>query len=83
MPRSSKEMAEVGSKIDLQNAKKGDLIFFINRGQKRINHVGIVVEVCGDEVKFIHSSTGSGVVISSLKESYYQRTFAQINRIIE
>jgi len=83
LPRSSNEMAEVGSKIDLSNAKKGDLIFFINRGQHRINHVGMVVEVNGDEVKFIHSSTQSGVVISSIKEPYYQRTFAQVNRIIQ
>jgi cell wall-associated NlpC family hydrolase len=83
LPRSSNEMAEIGTKIEPVNAKKGDLIFFINRGQRRINHVGIVVEVCGDEVKFIHSSTQSGVVISSLKESYYQRTFAQINRVTE
>jgi len=42
-----------------------------------------VVEVNGDEVKFIHSSTQSGVVISSIKEPYYQRTFVQINRVIE
>jgi cell wall-associated NlpC family hydrolase len=83
LPRSSHEMAEVGTKIDPQNAKKGDLIFFINRGQKRINHVGIVVEVIDDEIKFIHSSTQSGVVISSIKEPYYQRTFAQINRVLE
>lgn len=83
LPRSSHEMAEVGIKIDPQSAKKGDLIFFINRGQKRINHVGIVVEVIEDEIKFIHSSTQSGVVISSIKEPYYQRTFAQINRVLE
>ena len=83
LPRSSYEMAEVGTKIDPQSAKKGDLIFFINRGQKRINHVGIVVEVIEDEIKFIHSSTQSGVVISSIKEPYYQRTFAQINRVLE
>jgi cell wall-associated NlpC family hydrolase len=83
LPRSSNEMATVGLKIDMQNAKKGDLIFFINRGQRKINHVGIVTEVCGDEIKFIHSSTGNGVVISSLKEPYYQKTFVQINRIVE
>lgn len=83
LPRSSYEMAEVGTKIDPQSAKKGDLIFFINRGQKRINHVGIVVEVIDDEIKFIHSSTQSGVVISSIKEPYYQRTFVQINRVLE
>lgn len=83
LPRSSHEMATVGTKIDLSNAKKGDLIFFINRGQRRINHVGMVVEVNDDEVKFIHSSTQSGVIISSTKESYYNRTFAQINRVLE
>lgn len=83
LPRSSNQMAEIGGKIDLQNAQKGDLIFFINRGQKRINHVGMIVEVDGEDIKFIHSSTQSGVIVSSIKEPYYQRTFAQINRIIE
>jgi cell wall-associated NlpC family hydrolase len=83
LPRSSHEMAEIGTEINTENAKKGDLIFFINRGQRRINHVGMIVEVNGDEIKFIHSSTQGGVIISSLKESYYERTFKQINRIIE
>ena len=82
LPRSSHEMAEIGTEINPENAKKGDLIFFINRGQHRINHVGMIVEVKGDDIKFIHSSN-SGVIISSLKESYYERTFKQINRIIE
>jgi cell wall-associated NlpC family hydrolase len=83
LPRSSHEMAEIGTEINTENAKKGDLIFFINRGQHRINHVGMIVEVNGDEIKFIHSSTQGGVIISSLKESYYERTFKQINRITE
>jgi cell wall-associated NlpC family hydrolase len=82
LPRSSVDMAETGTKVDMENAKKGDLIFFINRGQKRINHVGMVVEVTNDEIKFIHSSTQSGVTISSLKEPYYKRTFKQVNRVI-
>lgn len=82
LPRSSHEMATVGTKIDLKSAQKGDLIFFINRGQRRINHVGMVVEVTEEEVKFIHSSTQSGVIISSTKEPYYNRTFVQINRIL-
>ena len=83
LPRSSHEMAEAGAVIDQQNAKKGDLIFFINRGQSRINHVGMIVEINGDDIKFIHSSTSGGVIISSLKESYYDKTFKQINRIIQ
>ncbi len=83
LPRSSYQMAEVGTPIDLRSAKKGDLIFFINRGQHKINHVGMIVEIDGDDIKFIHSSTQSGVIISSLKESYYDRTFKQINRVIQ
>lgn len=83
LPRSSHEMAEVGSKINPKEAKKGDLIFFINRGQRRINHVGMIVEASNDEIKFIHSSTQSGVTVSSTKEPYYHKTFAQINRVVQ
>lgn len=83
LPRSSYEMAEKGRQIALENAKKGDLIFFINRGQHRINHVGMITEINGEEIKFIHSSTQSGVIISSTNEPYYKNTFAQINRMLE
>jgi LysM repeat protein len=82
LPRSSIEMASYGAKIDTENAQKGDLIFFKTRGGSRINHVGMVVEVLEGEIKFIHSSTSSGVIISSTKESYYERTFAQVNRVL-
>lgn len=82
LPRSSVEMASYGSKIEAQNAQKGDLIFFKTRGSGRINHVGMVVEVLEGEIKFIHSATHGGVIISSTKESYYQRNLAQINRVL-
>lgn len=82
LPRSSIEMASYGSKIDAQNAQKGDLIFFKTRGSGRINHVGMVVEVQDGEIKFIHSASHGGVIISSTKESYYQRNLAQINRVL-
>jgi hypothetical protein len=42
----------------------------------------MVVEVTDEEVKFIHSSTQSGVIISSTKEPYYNRTFVQLNRVL-
>ncbi len=81
MPRSSREMAQVGEKIPLDQVQTGDLIFFKTRGKNVINHVGMVVEIIGDEIKFIHSSTNKGVIISSTKEPYYKRSFAQVNRI--
>jgi cell wall-associated NlpC family hydrolase len=82
LPRSSIEMASYGSKIDAQNAQKGDLIFFKTRGSGRINHVGMVVEVLEGEIKFIHSATHGGVIISSTKESYYERNLVQVNRVL-
>ncbi len=81
LPRSSNDMAKVGEKLDRKDIRIGDLIFFRTNGRSVINHVGIVTEVLEDEIKFIHSSTQSGVIISSTKEPYYQRTFAQANRV--
>ena len=82
LPRSSNEMADYGSKIVTANAQKGDLIFFKTRGSRRINHVGMVVEVLDGEIKFIHSATHGGVIISSTKESYYERNLVQVNRVL-
>ncbi|WP_432672780.1 C40 family peptidase [Flavobacterium sp. SM2513] len=82
IPRSSRDMASVGEKVEKSEVKKGDLIFFKTNGRRVINHVGMVVDVIGDEIKFIHSSTSLGVIISSTKESYYKKTFAQVNRVL-
>lgn len=82
IPRSSRDMATVGEKVDSSSVKKGDLIFFKTNGKRVINHVGMVVDIIGDEIKFIHSSTSKGVIISSTKESYYKKTFAQVNRVL-
>jgi hypothetical protein len=84
LPRSSGSMAVgAGVKIEREQAQKGDLIFFTTNGRGSINHVGMITEIIGDEIKFIHSSVQSGVVISSTKEPYYSRRFIQINRVLE
>lgn len=82
LPRSSNDMSKVGKKLKNDEIQKGDLVFFRTNGRSVINHVGLVTEVKGDEIIFIHSSVQRGVVISSTKEPYYQRTFAQANRIL-
>lgn len=83
LPRSSIEQSRIGMKVDTDEAQKGDLIFFKTNGRHHINHVGMVVEVVDGEIKFVHSSTHGGVMISSTKEPYYERTFSQVNRILE
>lgn len=84
LPRSSSSMAVgAGYKIDRSQARKGDLIFFTTNGRGSINHVGMITEINGDEIKFIHSSVQAGVIISSTEEPYYKRRFIQINRVLE
>ena len=82
LPRSSVDMAKIGEKISGDAIKKGDLIFFKTNGRNVINHVGMVIEITDDEIKFIHSSTQKGVIISSTKEPYYEKSFTQVNRIL-
>lgn len=82
LPRSSIEQSDFGVKVDAEEAKKGDLIFFKTNGRNQINHVGLVVEVCDGEIKFIHASVGNGVIISSTKENYYKKKVVQVNRVL-
>lgn len=84
LPRSSSSMAVgAGYKIERSQAQKGDLIFFTTNGRGSINHVGMITEIIGDEIKFIHSSVQAGVIISSTEEPYYKKRFIQINRVLE
>lgn len=82
LPRSSVDMAKIGRVLNPNEIQKGDLIFFKTNGRNSINHVGMVIEVTPDEIKFIHSSTQKGVIVSSTKEPYYEKTFIQANRIL-
>jgi peptidoglycan endopeptidase LytE len=82
LPRSSNQQAKIGKKVQKSQAQKGDLIFFATNGSRSINHVGMITEIIGDEIKFIHSSTSLGVIVSSIKEAYYSKRFKQINRVL-
>jgi LysM repeat protein len=81
LPRTSLEQSQYGLVLEVDKAQKGDLIFFKTRGRNQINHVGMVVEVGDGDVKFIHASN-SGVIISSIKESYYSKRVVQVNRVL-
>jgi murein DD-endopeptidase / murein LD-carboxypeptidase len=86
LPRSSADMAaNAGKEIKLEEVKKGDLLFFDNNPyKKRVNHVGLVTEVTEEgEIKFIHSTLSSGVIVSSMNEPYYIKTYVQANRVID
>lgn len=82
LPRVSGEMAEEGKRIDRKEVRKGDLVFFNTRKRgRKINHVGLVVEVRGSDIRFIHSTTSRGVIVSSLNEGYWNYAFVKATRV--
>lgn len=85
LPRASYQMAKKGKKIQLKNAKEGDLVFFTTneRTPNKINHVGLVTFVEDGVVHFIHSTIKKGVVINNTDEEYYKKSFATIKRVLK
>lgn len=82
LPRVASAQSQEGERIDKSNLQKGDLIFF-SHGRGRISHVAIVYEVTPEgEVKFIHSATSRGVMISSLNDSYWSPKYRFAKRVI-
>jgi len=82
LPRTSQMLSEEGKKIKVTKVQKGDLLFFkTQRGKSKINHVGLVVDVQDEEVKFIHSTTSRGVIVSSLREGYWNHAFVKATRL--
>lgn len=78
-----------GEKISIEEAQKGDLIFFkgSNSQSKGVGHVGIITEVQPNgkntTLNFIHASVNSGVTIDSYPGSeYYKIRFIGIRSIL-
>ncbi|MES2827808.1 MAG: C40 family peptidase [Bacteroidota bacterium] len=86
VPRSSRDFATSGESKKLEEAKIGDVIVFTgtNSRTRTPGHVGIIYSIDGEEVKFIHSSSGNakGVTISSLEEGFYKKRFLKVISIL-
>lgn len=81
--RSSHEMYSQGKNISLREVQRGDLLFFkTSRRGKRINHVGLVTSVLDGDIRFIHSTTTRGVIVTSLHETYWKRAFIKAKRML-
>jgi cell wall-associated NlpC family hydrolase len=63
--------ATEGRKIPLNQAKRGDLIFFGRNG--RISHVGIVCSNTADGIVAVHSSCSQGIMTQNVSKSSYWR----------
>lgn len=83
MPRVSRNMAKEGKKISLNRAKMGDLLFFkTSKTRNRINHVGLIISNKKGVIRFIHSTSSRGVIVSSLSEKYWKRAFVKATNLL-
>lgn len=77
LKRTAAEQYEQSVKIEWNNLKEGDLIFFKTEGRRRISHVGIYLA----NNKFAHASTSQGVTIGDLSDPYWQSRLYSLGRI--
>jgi cell wall-associated NlpC family hydrolase len=78
LPRTAREMSEVGQQVDTSQLKPGDLVFF-NTMRRAFSHVGIYL---GDN-HFLHAPrTGAEVRVESMDNSYWVKRYDGARRII-
>lgn len=67
------------NKISRSRLQEGDLVFFnTNANRKKTpSHVGIYLK----DGRFIHTSTSKGVMVNSLNEPYYKKTWLTGGRV--
>lgn len=70
--RTTSELSKDINKKSKGNLKEGDLVFF-TISKKKNSHVGVYLA----NNKFVHASSSKGVIISSLDNPYYKKTYSK------
>lgn len=78
LPRSSFAMGRLGTKVESDDLRPGDLVFY-NTLHRAFSHVGIYL----GEGRFVHApSRGKHVEIVDMSDSYWKRRFNGARRLI-
>ncbi len=81
LPRTSRDLAESGESIKPKKIQEGDLVFFSSRNDGNINHVGLITQVDGSEISFIHATVSKGVREDRLDVGYWSTRFIKAVRV--
>jgi len=77
LPRTAREMSQIGQRIPLDDLKPGDLVFF-NTMRRAFSHVGIYL---GDN-RFVHApSKGGEIRIEDMNNRYWVARFEGARRL--
>ncbi|MBN1756405.1 excinuclease ABC subunit UvrC [bacterium] len=77
LPRTVAEQYQRGMKVNRDDLRIGDLVFFQTNRDNMADHVGIYL----GNSKFTHASTTEGVVISSLSSGFFKDRYAGGRRL--
>lgn len=84
LPRMSADQSKVGQKINLNQVKPGDLLFFATGKRKnQVTHSGIVTETERNDIRFIHSSSTLGVTEDFMSNNYWKKAFLFATRLLD
>lgn len=75
LPRSTEYQSEVGQSIKKSQLKAGDMVFFKTGFKTR--HVGMYI----DKGDFLHVSSSKGVMISNMKNPYWDDAYWKSRRL--
>ncbi|MCU0327738.1 MAG: C40 family peptidase [Chitinophagales bacterium] len=82
LPRTSREIVNVGTYVPKEELKKGDLLFFSGRNGSTIGHIAFVIENNNGTVKMMHSSSSKGVNIDVLNDNaYFNQRYITARRV--
>ena len=77
-PRTAAGLASYGRRVSLGHLRTGDILLFSNTYKRGVSHVGVYL---GDN-KFVHAaSTGKGVRVDPLSDSYWASKYHSARRV--
>ncbi|MAR90057.1 MAG: NlpC/P60 family protein [Pseudomonadota bacterium] len=76
LPRSTDQLADLGTEVPLHRVRVGDLLLFKTGFKQR--HVGIYL----GNGEFIHASSSQGVATSNVHSDYWADAYRQTRRVL-
>ncbi len=78
LPRTAVEQYHASDKINTEDLREGDLVFFHTSG-RTVSHVGVYLI----NNKFANASTSGGVLISDLNDPYWKSRYISAGRVLK
>ncbi|MEO1448097.1 MAG: NlpC/P60 family protein [Bacteroidota bacterium] len=75
VPRTTSQMSRTGKNVSKKRIQPGHLVFFNSKNSSGVNHVGLVTEVRGETIYFVHATTSRGVRTDNLSDPYWAKRY--------